>query len=44
MLAIGFLEGGQLGTAATLILWSLPWGGGGIWLYRRWTRPDTPEH
>jgi hypothetical protein len=43
LLAIGFLEGGQLGTAATLILWCLPWGGGGIWLYRRWTRPDTPE-
>ena len=25
------LEGGQLGTAATFILWSLPWGGGGIY-------------
>ena len=31
------LEGGQLGTAATFILWSLVWGGGGVWLYRHWT-------
>jgi hypothetical protein len=37
------LEGGQLGTAATFILWSLLWGGGGVWLYRRWTRSVTPE-
>ena len=37
------LEGGQLGTAATFILWSLLWGGGGVWLYRRWTGPVTPE-
>ena len=37
------LEGGQLGTAVTFILWSLLWGGGGVWLYRRWTRPVTPE-
>ena len=32
------LEGGQLGTAGTFICWSLLWGGGGVWLYRRWTR------
>jgi hypothetical protein len=31
------LEGGQLGTAITFILWSLLWGGGGVWLYRYWT-------
>jgi len=31
------LEGGQLGTATTFALWSLLWGGGGVWLYRRWT-------
>ncbi|MFM9104323.1 MAG: hypothetical protein ACKOPS_24615 [Cyanobium sp.] len=37
------LEGGQLGTAATFVLWSLLWGGGGFWLYRRWTRPVTPD-
>jgi len=34
------LEGGQLGTAATFTLWSLLWGGGGIWLYRRWRGPS----
>lgn len=37
------LEGGQLGTAATFILWSLLWGAGGFGLYRRWTRPVTPD-
>ena len=37
------LEEGQLGTAVTFILWSLLWGGGGVWLYRYWTRTDgTP--
>ena len=36
------LEGGQLGTLATFVLWSLLWGGGGVWLYQRWTRPDKP--
>ncbi|MFZ0409346.1 MAG: hypothetical protein WAM11_14745 [Cyanobium sp.] len=40
--AVDSLEGGQLGTAATFILWSLPWGGGGVWLYRRWTQPANP--
>jgi hypothetical protein len=37
------LEGGQLGTAATFVLWSLFWGGGGVWLYRRWTGPPRPR-
>lgn len=37
------LEGGQGGTALTFILWSLLWGGGGVWLYRRWTRSHPPE-
>jgi hypothetical protein len=37
-----FLEGGQLGTAATFTAWSLLWGGGGVWLYRRWTQPNKP--
>ena len=37
------LEGVQLGTAATFILWSLVWGGGGVWLYRRWTLPVADE-
>ena len=35
------LEGGQLGTTATFLLWSLLWGGGGLWLYRRWTRSSS---
>jgi len=37
------LEGGQLGSAATFILWSLLWGGGGVWLYRHWTRPVSSD-
>ncbi|MFM7695882.1 MAG: hypothetical protein ACKO6G_04330 [Vulcanococcus sp.] len=37
------LEGGQLGTALTFVLWTLLWGGGGVWLYRYWTQGDgTP--
>ena len=36
------LEGGQLGTATTFLLWSLAWGSGGFWLYRRWTQPPKP--
>ena len=31
------LETGQLGTALTFSLWTLLWGGGGVWLYRRMT-------
>ncbi len=38
------LEGGQLGTLATFVLWSLLWGGGGVWLYQRWTRSDRPSY
>ena len=38
------LEEGQLGTAVTFILWSLVWGGGGVWLYRYWTRTDGTPH
>ena len=38
------LEGGQLGTATTFALWSLLWGFGGVWLYRRWTLPQTPDN
>jgi hypothetical protein len=34
------LESGQLGTTTTFLLWSLLWGGGGFWLYRRWTQPS----
>ena len=35
------LETGQLGTATTFVLWTLLWGGGGVWLYRYWTKPDA---
>lgn len=31
------LETGQLGTLTTFVLWTLLWGGGGLWLYRRFT-------
>jgi hypothetical protein len=34
------LEGGQLGTAAIFTIWTLLWGGGGFWLFRRWTQPQ----
>jgi hypothetical protein len=37
------LESGQLGTTITFTLWSLLWGAGGLWLYRRWTQPPTPS-
>jgi hypothetical protein len=37
------LEGGQLGTAITFSIWSLLWGAGGFWLYRRWTQPSGPK-
>ena len=37
------LEGGQLGTAITFLLWSLLWGAGGVWLYGRWTQPSGPK-
>jgi len=33
------LETGQLGTLTTFVLWTLAWGGGGFWLYRRFTSP-----
>jgi len=31
--------GGAGTTALSGLLWSLLWGGGGFWLYRRWTQP-----
>jgi hypothetical protein len=36
-------EGSPLGHALTFVLWSLLWGGGGVWLYRRWTQPPNPR-
>ena len=36
------LEGGQLGTATTFAIWTLIWGGVGVGLYQRWTRPEEP--
>lgn len=35
-------ESGQLGGAISFVVWSLLWGGGGFWLYQRWTRPQPP--
>jgi len=37
------LEGGQLGTATTFVLWSLVWGAAGFRLYQRWTGPQPPK-
>lgn len=36
------LESGQLGTLTTFVLWTLLWGAGGTWLYRRFTT-TSPE-
>jgi len=38
------LEGGQLGTTITFVLWSLVWGAGGVALYRRWTQPASADN
>ena len=32
------LETGQIGTGITFALWTLLWGGAGVWLYRYWTQ------
>jgi hypothetical protein len=37
------LEGGQLGTLTTFVLWSLAWGSFGVWLYGRFTAPAVPR-
>jgi hypothetical protein len=37
------LEGGQLGTGITFVLWTLLWGSGGVWLYRYWTQSENPS-
>jgi len=37
------LEGGQLGTGITFVLWTLLWGSGGVWLYRYWTQRENPS-
>ncbi|MEY3751130.1 MAG: hypothetical protein RLZZ11_312 [Cyanobacteriota bacterium] len=34
------LETGQLGTATTFVLWTFLWSGGGVWLYRYWTKTE----
>jgi len=33
---------GNLQAIGFLFTWVLGWGGG-VWLYRRWTRPVTPD-
>ena len=30
-------------SALSFLLWSLLWGGGGLWLYQRWTQPPRPK-
>lgn len=37
------LEGGQLGTFTTFVLWTLVWGAAGLALYRRFTTPGGPS-
>jgi hypothetical protein len=36
------LEGPSVGAALTVVLWTLLWGSGGAWLFRRWTQPQGP--
>ena len=35
------LETGQIGTGITFALWTLLWGGAGVWLYRYWTKGEA---
>ncbi|MEB3317868.1 MAG: hypothetical protein VKO39_06990 [Cyanobacteriota bacterium] len=37
------LENGQIGTGLTFTVWTMLWGGGGVWLYRRWTQRERPK-
>ncbi|MEB3271258.1 MAG: hypothetical protein VKJ44_06385 [Synechococcus sp.] len=37
------LEGTRLVSLCTFLVWTLLWGGGGLWLYQRWTRPTPPR-
>ena len=34
---------GNLQAIGFLFTWVLGWGIGVVWLYRRWTRPVTPD-
>lgn len=40
--SLPFLDNTALGSTLLVLLWSLLWGGGGFWLYQRWTRPSLP--
>lgn len=37
------LEGGQLGTAITFVIWTLLWGAGGLRLFQIWVKADKPS-
>ena len=37
------LSGGPIMSTISFTLWTLVWGGGGFWLFRRWTRPTPPQ-
>ena len=37
------LEGGQLGTATTFVIWTLLWGAGGLRLFQFWIKADKPS-
>ena len=34
------MDGGQMGTAATFIVWTSVWGYAGVWLYRFFTQTE----
>lgn len=36
-------QGSPLISGICFVLWSLLWGGGGVWLYQRWTQPEPPR-
>jgi hypothetical protein len=37
------LEGGQLGTAITFVIWTILWGAGGLRLFQFWIKADKPS-
>ena len=37
------LEGGQLGTATSFVIWTLLWGAGGLRLFQLWVKADKPN-
>ena len=37
------LDGGQLGTAITFVIWTILWGAGGLRLFQLWIKADKPS-